>query len=593
MQFVQEDSFSDTRDLTHQKRLRLNGMIRKGMFKAVPGRPLGAILYLDEVTPGNVLRPDNRRKFWSIYLGFKEFAAAALCREQFWLPLAVLRTCVSHDVKGGISLAVRELIRSVLLAPCELSHIGVAVDMLGGPQLVRADLKHILADEAALKSVWSCKGAAGIRPCMLCRNVMALRSDLTEGQEYLVDVACSDPARFHLSTDEDIWEAWDNLASKHGRVTKAAFGNLEKASGFSYDPDALLSDRSLRRLVRPATATTMDWLHNFLQNGVASHEIAAFLTKCRSELQLGYQDFHNFVRARWVFPYGQATHKIDAVFSEGRERSGGVDAFRATASETLMVFPILRHFAETLVRPTHRLDPACESLMLLCRILDEYLRLKRRAAPATDLIALISAHLEKHKSVYGLEYVKPKHHFAFHNALRHHLPDEVFLDCFVLERKHQVSKGFGTAIKNTSSFERSVLSRALLEQSRQLQNAKMSDSLLGGVVSDATLSKAFGPEARFAKSLQHGGLVVGVNDVVFYGADAGVVMACVEVQDGVFVIVLRPLVRIGGGNAHTTWRQATTALRGLRLGGSVQMSLPYAWAWEGAGDVLTLHSAQA
>ena len=30
------------------------------------GEPLRGILYLDEVTPGNVLRPDNKRKFWAI-----------------------------------------------------------------------------------------------------------------------------------------------------------------------------------------------------------------------------------------------------------------------------------------------------------------------------------------------------------------------------------------------------------------------------------------------------------------------------------------------------------------------------------------------
>ena len=203
-------------------------------MKVTAGGPLGAVVYLDEVTPGNVLRPDNRRRFWAIYLGIREFPPRALYREQFWLPLAVLRTNMAHEVRGGISYCFRALLNSVLLAPCNMAAIGVAVDLGSGPRLVRLQVKHILADEAALKAVWCSKGAAGVRPCMLCRNVVALRSNLVEGQDYLVDVACSDSSKFHESSDADIWEAWDRLAAEHGRMTKGAFASLEKASGFSY-----------------------------------------------------------------------------------------------------------------------------------------------------------------------------------------------------------------------------------------------------------------------------------------------------------------------------------------------------------------------
>ena len=45
------------------------------------GTPLSAIFYLDEVTPGNILRPDNKRKFWVWYVSFKEFGQCALWSE--------------------------------------------------------------------------------------------------------------------------------------------------------------------------------------------------------------------------------------------------------------------------------------------------------------------------------------------------------------------------------------------------------------------------------------------------------------------------------------------------------------------------------
>lgn len=47
---------------------------------------LGAILYLDEVVPGNLLRPDNKRKFWAFYLGIEEFGPSRLFQEEFWMP---------------------------------------------------------------------------------------------------------------------------------------------------------------------------------------------------------------------------------------------------------------------------------------------------------------------------------------------------------------------------------------------------------------------------------------------------------------------------------------------------------------------------
>ena len=366
-------------------------------MKVTAGGPLGAVVYLDEVTPGNVLRPDNRRRFWAIYLGIREFPPRALYREQFWLPLAVLRTNMAHEVRGGISYCFRALLNSVLLAPCNMAAIGVAVDLGSGPRLVRLQVKHILADEAALKAVWCSKGAAGVRPCMLCRNVVALRSNLVEGQDYLVDVACSDSSKFHESSDADIWEAWDRLAAEHGRMTKGAFASLEKASGFSYHPDALLSDHGLRRLLGPASCTTMDWLHNCLQNGIASQEIVAFLSACKAKLGITWKDFESFVGARWSFPRGQNNHKVDAIFSEVRERSGGAETFKAGASETLMVFPLLRHFVETIVKPTGSLGDECDSMLLMCSILDGLLGLKRGSAGLVDLESSLSAHLEKHK----------------------------------------------------------------------------------------------------------------------------------------------------------------------------------------------------
>lgn len=196
-----------------------------------------------------------------------------------------------------------------------------------------------------------------------------------------------------------------------------------------------------------------------------------------------------------------------------------------------------------------------------------------------------------HQVVYGLAYIKPKRHFAFHNAMRHKMGSEVFLDCFVLERKHQGVKAFGTTIKNTSSFESSVLARALVDQRRQIQGISLGDSLLGPAVQDERLSNALGPGTRLAKALTHRGLLVGVDDVVLFSGQAALVKACAQMQNKMLVLLVCLLSRAGGGSAYTMWRPEASVVHGIRLEGSVVVSLPYAWTFQDDGSVLSLQRA--
>eukprot|EP00969_Alexandrium_andersonii_P056954 2511570-Alexandrium_andersonii.AAC.1 len=63
---------------------------------------------------------------------------------------------------------------------------------------------------------------------------------------------------------------------------------------------------------------------------------------------------------------------------------------------------------------------------------------------------------------------KPKHHYMVHLP-RQNDRDQVVLDCWVLERKHQVIKMSCEWVGNTSNFEHSTIARAAQEQCRQMQ----------------------------------------------------------------------------------------------------------------------------
>lgn len=200
------------------------------MVRAVGARRLDAVLYLDEVVPGNLLRPDNARKFWAFYLGFEQVGSALLHQEEFWLPVAILRANKAHSAVGGLSACVKLLVRSMLFGPAMLADIGIALD-LGGPTLVRMRLKRLIGDEAALKTVWLAKGASGTRPCLFCGNVVAVSSGLADELPHAVDTSCSDPDLFLQVSDDDLWRAFDRLKEAKGRGTKRDFVLLQQASG--------------------------------------------------------------------------------------------------------------------------------------------------------------------------------------------------------------------------------------------------------------------------------------------------------------------------------------------------------------------------
>ena len=520
--------------------------------KAAGSQPLQTIWYADEVVPGNILRPDNARKFWACYLGFKQMGPNRLSREQFWLPIAIIRTKVAASVVGGFSYCFRELLRCTLLEPCHLASVGVSV-MLTGPTLIRIQIAHIIGDEAALKMIWDSKGASGLRPCFFCANVVAMRSNLQHNR--LIHPSCSDPSKFQIIKDTDVWETFDKLKADHNRLRHGAFAILERASGLNYEPHGLLADMQLRDYVAPISVTTMDWFHNFLVNGIVNVEIANFLHRCRTQLGVTYKHLNTFCTADWRFPTNQQTHKVTDLFTSSREKASA-DTFKASASEVLLVFPLLREFVVSVIQPKGTLQQECKSLLSLFEVVDCMLHAKR--GTCSDGIGLMRKFMENHKAAYELELMRPKHHYAFHNCLQM-LQQGSIIDCFVHERKHQVVKRAASAVKNTTSFENSVLGQVLLEQTRQLQ-ADIGDGLIGKVEQQPSLAKAFNAQiASVSQKLRFRGVVFGIGDVVVYNGQAAVIKACVE-SSGLYYFLAELFGSTGRCHTSSTWQRKVLLL---------------------------------
>jgi hypothetical protein len=82
-----------------------------------PGRdsPWRLIVYSDEVSPGNQLSHDNRRKLQCIYWSFFEFGPDALQHENAWFVLTAVRSQAIKALDGGMSHLVGALLQDVFL----------------------------------------------------------------------------------------------------------------------------------------------------------------------------------------------------------------------------------------------------------------------------------------------------------------------------------------------------------------------------------------------------------------------------------------------------------------------------------------------
>ena len=237
---------------------------------AQEGGEVTMLWYADEVTPGNALRPDNRRKSMAWYFSFAEVGPEDLSQCHAWTAFAIMRHAIAANVDGGYSHVSKLLLRHVADAAVNLFH-GVALRLEPHPQLLRTGKVDQLLDGDAQRSIWSTKGASGLKTCLHCRNVFSKHSDLED--DYVVTISCADQKRFDPCTDADVWAQWDKLAAEKPRLSAKEFDAQSKACGLNYNVHGLLGDVRLRSIVRPVSGNSNDWMHAVMANGVANLEV--------------------------------------------------------------------------------------------------------------------------------------------------------------------------------------------------------------------------------------------------------------------------------------------------------------------------------
>ena len=413
-------------------------------------RPWRIILYTDEVSPGNQLKVDNRRKVWVLYWSFAELGSG-LSNEVMWNILTVVRSSTVKDV-NGLTVLLRYILPS-FYSPADFRH-GITLSHNDRVFMLFSSINLIVADEAALKAVWEFKGASGTLPCFFCRNVVLHRSDLHLMDSSLVSATETDFSKFVIHTDESLRATVRMLETQKDLLRPKAFERLEQSVGINYRPDGLLCDPAFVSLT-PITSTLYDWMHCYVVGGVFNVEVG-HLMNCLAANGVSNVDIQSFFQSL-TFPKLLSSRGITGKLAFQKKIDAG-DPFKCSASEALSIYAPLRFFIMSIdCDRGSDLHKAITSYFCLASVLDHLRKSMKGAIDANKLLELIMKHTCYYKSAYGEDSMIPKFHFSLHlpSMLRAH---GLLVACFVHERKHKEVKRVANNMSNTQGwFESNIL----------------------------------------------------------------------------------------------------------------------------------------
>ena len=125
----------------------------KEVMAAVPSAsaPWEIAVYSDEVTPGNQLKSENRRRFHAFYFSFKNLKQRGLTDERTWFTLGCIRSHLVEKVQDGLSGVMASILRAFYAEPHDLRR-GVLFRLHSGRRVMFfAKATLLVADESALK----------------------------------------------------------------------------------------------------------------------------------------------------------------------------------------------------------------------------------------------------------------------------------------------------------------------------------------------------------------------------------------------------------------------------------------------------------
>ena len=502
----------------------------QNFFLTDPQRRCKLILYMDEVQAGNILAPSSRKKLCLAYGALVEMGG--LHSECQWFNLMAFSHAAVEQVSGGWSRLMKEF---VLTIHKQLDN-GFALQCRDQPPFMTfLQISAIIGDFDALRCCFDWRGAASIKLCMCCKNIVSRSSELALFGENLFDQTHAGLEGCQFWTDHEIANLFDN-AKLEPLPTKKEREATCKAAGFNlFNFLGHLSD-NVSRSVLPVSSCIFDVMHLYWSNGLCSWEICQFASNMQHyglTLSLLTEAFDN---TAWHCN-GAKTSKYWYRNLLAPKRFAS-DSYKGSASDLRALLPLFAFHATQIFGDKSEMSDEIQSLLALVRVC-QCLHLLHTNISENNLTKLQSLQKNHHLlygKAYGLDAYKPKHHFRFHipSMLRRH---GFYMDCFAMEAKHRnfkytIQNRFDCDIGNLSRYCDKVLQRLCL----------YSFDLMHKQTWPGSLEKPTRKFDDLPGALQsHGlrlsrGVRVKVGDFVI-GSASGIVLHCVQSQHNLFLML--------------------------------------------------------
>ena len=447
-----------------------------------PGRPWHLILYSDEITPGNVVAPVNNRKFWAIYWSFLEFGKAALSHEECWFCIVTeFSTCI-RKVAAGLSQLFGALLK--VFFSSDGNNLGQSgVCLFFGDVNVRlwAKFAVFIQDGGAHKSTFHIRGDGASKMCPLCKDLFTESSQLVDHDgDHLLRCNIIKKKDLTKNTGKELRKVARYIARMKGT---ADFDLLQQALGVTHHEHSLLLDPTLDKIFDPCAAYMHDWMHGFFSNGVVNIVVyllfEAFIGTGQGSFKQVYALFQRFV-SKWHWPLRLRANHLDGIFTQARAESHRKSKqLKCSASDLLSLLPVLAYFVHSVLLPSDLCNKECRAFLALVHVVDLIYVSARAHVKPGELLKEAERFLELFAEVWGYDWMIPKFHWMLHYSDHLHAWD-MLLNCFCLERKHQVPKRFANDLKNIfGNASRSLLMEVTSHHLACLNRPKPFDFTIG------------------------------------------------------------------------------------------------------------------
>ena len=485
-----------------------------------PDAAWSLVLYSDEVTPGNPLSTNNKRKFHAVYFSFLEFGTNALSREESWFTVVTEYSTTINDVCAGLSQLLAGVIKVFFDdGGFNLGTNGILLPVGAGGTRLWARLGGIIQDGAAHKSTWSSRGDGASKMCLLCKNLFVEKSNICE--EDGTNLLCCNVIKHKdlvPASSQELRKTARYIARRADSMSPEAFTALQQSLGMTYQPCALLLDAALDKVVDPVNIFLHDWMHGLFVDGVFN--ICLFLmfeVFIQKGFNTVYAVFSEYV-SKWTWPLRTPGSHLHEIFSESRrDKHRKAKHIKAQASDLLSLCDVSYLFTlKVLMKLEFDCANECKAFLALIDVVQLIVASGRVHVEPADLLSAVEKFLQLFSGSFGFQWMTPKFHWLLH------IPDQLrrsssntLLNCFCLERKHRVPKRYATEMTNVSKHaSKSLLMEVTCHHMGQLSQTgslvfstglvdsrppskKVRKLLMDVLKLDAAHDIAYGIESRF------------------------------------------------------------------------------------------------